>query len=357
MANRQSPIQKSEIRNTVGGIMPFSIASPAFKEKEEYKWRGITRKDIPEIWGLFQTVNEADNNDYAETMDDMEREFDDPWSQPRLDGRIIRNLKGKLVAIARIFVNPAPTTENVAYLLCEIEPEAREQGLEQECLEWMEERATARLAQAAQAEGADVMPRVLRTGIPETSQSEILLYQENGYKHTRSFFKMERDLHQPIPENPLPPGLALRNYGEDIDQALRLAQNEAFADHWGHEPMTREDWQNFIIQSSAMRRDLTLVVMDREEVVAYSVNGIKTEENERLGIRRGWINLLGTRRKYRKHGIASALLAETMRRFKAEGMDTVGLGVDADSLTNALRLYEKLGFKAVKTRVVLEKQL
>lgn len=337
--------------------MPFSIATPTVQEKQEFRWRGMTRKDIPEMWELFQTVNETDNNDYAETVEDIDREFDDPWSQPRLDGRIIRNLKGKLVALARIFVNPTPTTENVAHLLCEIEPEAREQGLEQECLDWMEERATARLAQAAQAEGADALPRILRTGVPETSRAEIRFYEENGYKHTRSFYKMERDLHQPIPENPLPSGLTLRIYGEDIDEALRVAQNEAFADHWGSQPISREDWQNFIISSSSMRRDLTLVVMDRDEVAAFSVNGIKTEENERLGIQRGWINLLGTRRKYRKQGIASALLAETMRRFKAEGMDTVGLGVDADSLTNALELYRELGFQAVKTRVVLEKQL
>ena len=43
--------------------MPFSIATPNVQEKQEFIWRGMTRKDIPEMWGLFQSVNEADHND------------------------------------------------------------------------------------------------------------------------------------------------------------------------------------------------------------------------------------------------------------------------------------------------------
>lgn len=337
--------------------MPFSINSPTIQEKQELTWRGMARKDIPDVWNLFQSVNVTDENDYAETIDDMEREFEDPWSQPRRDARIIRTLKGKLVAFARIFVNPTPQTENVAYVLCEIAPEAREQGLEQECLDWMEERATERLAQSAQAEGASELPRVLRTSMPETARETIMLYEDNGYRHARSFFKMERDLHDPIPVKPLPPGLVLRTYSDEIGEAMRLAYNEAFADHWGQEPVTSQEWQQFVIHGSSVREDLTLVVMDGAEVVAFCLNRIKRDENERLGIQRGWISLLGTRRKFRKQGIASALIAETMRRFKAEGMDTVGLGVDAESLTKALDLYKELGFKEFKTRIVLEKHL
>jgi ribosomal protein S18 acetylase RimI-like enzyme len=46
-----------------------------------------------------------------------------------------------------------------------------------------------------------------------------------------------------------------------------------------------------------------------------------------------------------------------MRRFRAEGFDSVGLGVDAKNLTGALALYERIGFKAYKTGVVLEKRV
>lgn len=97
--------------------------------------------------------------------------------------------------------------------------------------------------------------------------------------------------------------------------------------------------------------------MDGDEVVAFSINRVKAEENERLGVKSGWIGSLGTRRKYRKQGIASGLIAESMRKFKAEGLESVGLGVDAENLTGALALYERLGFHPVKTGFILEKRV
>ena len=46
-----------------------------------------------------------------------------------------------------------------------------------------------------------------------------------------------------------------------------------------------------------------------------------------------------------------------MRRFKAEGFDYVGLGVDAENLTGALALYQRNGFYPIKTGLILEKRV
>lgn len=333
--------------------MPFSISTPTMQDKQELDWRGITREDIPDIWNLFQVVNRVDSNDNNQTIQDMEREFDDPWSNGWRDGRVIRTLKGKLAAFARIFVSPQPANENVAYLWCEVAPEARDEGLEQECLDWMEERATERLEESAQAEGAGGLPRVLRTSLPETAREAIRLYEENGFRHTRSFFKMERNLRDPFPTLYLPEGLTLRTYDTDIDEPLRQAFNEAFDDHWGNQPVPPEEWHPFVMDASGIRRDLTLVLMQGEQVVAFCINRVHPPihpDPRTLG----WIRAVGTRRKWRKQGIASALVVESMRRFYAEGFDRVGLGVDTENLTGALALYERLGFKPFKTSVILE---
>jgi len=337
--------------------MPFSIVTPSIEEKQEFKWRGMSRADLPEIWKLMQVVNRVDENDYTETIDDLDREFDDPWSNPLKDGRIIRGVKNKLAAFARIFVNPEPDKENVAYVMCEVAPEARGQGLEEECMDWMQERATECLAQAAQAEGAGDLRRVIRVSFPETDTNSIARYNANGYEHARSFFKMNRDLRESIPDNPLPDGLTLQVYSEELDESLRHAFNESFGDHWGHQEVTEAEWHPFVMDISDVRRDLTLIAMDGREIAAFCINRVKANENERLSIKRGWIGSVGTRRNWRKRGIASALIAESMRRFRAEGFDAVGLGVDAENLTGALALYERLGFKPTKTRLVLEKKV
>lgn len=337
--------------------MPFSAPSPMLDEKQEYTWRGITRQDLRDIWNLFQIVNRHDDNDYTESVEDLENQFDDPWSNSLTDGRIIRTVRGKLAGFARLFVNPEPDNENVAFIACECDPSERAGDLESECVSWLEERATERLAETAQAEAASALPRVIRTHVNESETRKLALYNAHGFEHVRSFFKMERDLSEPIPANPLPDGLVFRTYSEELDEKMRDALNEAFRDHWGHQDVSAAEWHPFVMDVSDVRKDLTLVVMDGDEVVALSINRVKQAENERLGIKRGWIGSLGTRRKYRKKGIASAMLAESMRRFKAEGFDSVGLGVDAENLTGALALYERSGFYPVRTGLILEKRV
>ncbi len=46
-------------------------------------------------------------------------------------------------------------------------------------------------------------------------------------------------------------------------------------------------------------------------------------------------------------GLGLALLQHTFRAYYQQGKDKVALGVDAESLTGATRLYEKAGMKVV----------
>ena len=59
-----------------------------------------------------------------------------------------------------------------------------------------------------------------------------------------------------------------------------------------------------------------------------------------------WINTVGTRRAWRGKGVASWLMAESLRRIAAadDGFERAILGVDAENPTGALRVYRRLGF-------------
>ena len=52
---------------------------------------------------------------------------------------------------------------------------------------------------------------------------------------------------------------------------------------------------------------------------------------------------------WRRHGLGAALLAEDMRRFRAEGCVAVSLAVNVNNPT-AARLYTRLGFEVVGRR-------
>ncbi len=337
--------------------MPFSILTPAIQEKQDLVWKGLARQDLDEVWNLFQEANRTQDADITDTLQDLERQYDDPWSNPITDSRIVRTIRGKLVAFARIFVNPEPENENVAHLWCTVSPDAADTNLQQECLDWMQERATECLAEAAKADEASALPHILRTDFAETDTQSIALFRANGFEQVRTFFKMERDLSEPIAEAPLPNGLTFRTYSPELDEAMLAAFNESFSDHWGHETVTPNDWHQFIIDYSDVRKDLTLAVMDGDEVVALCINRVKNAGNEDPDTRLGWISSVGTKRAYRKRGIASALIAESMRRFRAEGIRYAGLGVDSENPSGALGLYERLGYYPIKTRVMLEKRI
>lgn len=340
--------------------MPFSIPSPALEIDSErarwFTWRGLTPGDLADIWQLFQDANRADDGDHNETLLDLEREFRAPSFDPATDARVIRNASGSLVAFARVLVPAVRKRENLALLEIEMDPDARDHRLEEEILQWAERNAAPRLAQTGQAAYEREMG-VLRTGMPANQRERIALYEEHGFRNVRSFNKMQRDLHDMMPDARLPGGLFLREYDPALDEQVCQAYNEAFDDHWGFSGITLSDWQSHVMGVATVRRDLSLVVFEGDEIAAFCINCERAAENQRLGIRRGWTTRLGTRRAWRKRGIAGFLLVESMRRFLKEGFDYAGLGVDANNLTNALALYKGLGYQPYKTRYVLEKQL
>ena len=56
-------------------------------------------------------------------------------------------------------------------------------------------------------------------------------------------------------------------------------------------------------------------------------------------------------------GLATALLRHSFRDFKDRGATRVGLGVDGENTTGAVRLYESVGMRQVRRNDTYEKNL
>jgi ribosomal protein S18 acetylase RimI-like enzyme len=63
------------------------------------------------------------------------------------------------------------------------------------------------------------------------------------------------------------------------------------------------------------------------------------------------------RRPWRRRGLARALLTRSLKMFQDMGMEEAALGVDTENLSGALRLYESVGFRAVKRQTIYRKAL
>ena len=62
----------------------------------------------------------------------------------------------------------------------------------------------------------------------------------------------------------------------------------------------------------------------------------------------GWVQGLAVRRPWRRRGLGLALLLHSFRELRARGREHVGLGVDGENTTGAVRLYERAGMHVAR---------
>jgi ribosomal protein S18 acetylase RimI-like enzyme len=191
----------------------------------------------------------------------------------------------------------------------------------------------------------------------ETDRARSELFAAEGFTPIRYYLEMRRPLADPVPEPALPPGLVLVPYDPARDEAVRLAHNEAFRDHWGSSPIDAETWRAWVTGHHDFRADRSLLVLDGDEVAGYALNSLHPLEWDALGFREGWTHQLGVRRRWRGRGVARALLAATMRGFAEEGLDFATLDVDAENPTGALALYRGVGYRRDRCRIAWARAL
>jgi len=199
-------------------------------------------------------------------------------------------------------------------------------------------------------------PRVVGSWSMDRQVGREALMRQNGFDQARWFFDMTRDLSEPIPEVPLPDGLEIRPVTMDDIRQIWKADVEAFKDHWGGFDDSDEHLQSWI-ESPTFDPTLWVIAWDGDEVAAGNVNAIHPEENAALGLQRGWLHSVFTRRPWRKRGLANALIARSLVLIRERGMDFAVLGVDADNPTGALGLYERNGFKVSERSTAWRKSL
>jgi mycothiol synthase len=109
--------------------------------------------------------------------------------------------------------------------------------------------------------------------------------------------------------------------------------------------------------AGAFRPAFSFLAYDHGEPIGFVISHEYDAYAEATGIRDLFIAILGTRRAGRKRGIGSALLLRALAQARAAGFTSGSLVVDADSLTGALGLYERVGFTVEHTSITQSKPL
>jgi ribosomal protein S18 acetylase RimI-like enzyme len=99
------------------------------------------------------------------------------------------------------------------------------------------------------------------------------------------------------------------------------------------------------------------VAWDGDEVAGMILNFIDRDENEKHGRLWGYTEEICVRRPWRRRGLASSLIAHSLRVIKERGMEAAALFVDAENLSGALGLYERMGYQTIRRAVSFRKPL
>ena len=178
-------------------------------------------------------------------------------------------------------------------------------------------------------------------------------YEAAGWRPIRHSFQMRIDLGDDVPEPSWPEGLAPRNLRPGEEERVYEAQMDAFADHWDFHRAPFEEWRSFTLDDPRFDPTLWWLIVDGDELAAISLNFWHFSGDPQFG----WIGILGVRPPWRRRGLATALLRHSFRDFAGRGATRVGLGVDGENTTGAVRLYERAGMQVARRNDTYEKVL
>jgi mycothiol synthase len=239
------------------------------------------------------------------------------------------------------------------YVLAEVHPAHQGLGIGASLAGWAEARG--RRLTAIAPDDARVVLRQFKMSADEAAAG---LLKTQGYTVARHNLRMAIDFDGPPPRPAVPAGLTIRPFirGQE-ERELLLAIREEFRDHWGHVEQPWDDdyreWLHFMDTSPTYDPSLFFVAVDGDEIAGTAFGQTAWAEDPEAG----WIYALGVRRPWRRRGVALALLQQCFVAFYERGKRRAKLGVDAQSLTGATRLYAKAGMHVERQFDIYEKKL
>jgi mycothiol synthase len=206
-------------------------------------------------------------------------------------------------------------------------------------LDWVEGRARERAGE------------VLRFHAASVDQPTKRLFDARGLRVIRHFYRMRIELDTEPAEPQWPEGLSVRTATSDDTELVYEAHQDSFQDHWEHVRMPFPEWEHWLMREG-YDPSLWFLAEDAGEIVGIS---LCREQDGEKGV--GWVSALGVHKSRRQRGLGRALLLHSFHEFRRRGFYAAALGVDADSLTGANRLYESAGMRVIRQSDVYEQKL
>ena len=320
---------------------------------EGFTARGATENDLQPAMQLFNRWSRSVvGRDELTDLEALRNDLKSPGFDMEQDMRVVFAPDGQLAGYIEAWTTAKPPVH--PWIWGRVDPDYEDRGIGTWLMQWAEQRALQALPN---------VPAELRfaprAGTHREAEKPKKLLEDMGYQYIRSSYEMLIEMDAPVPDAIFPEGITLRTYNPQTDaEAVYRAQTDSFRDHFGFVDQPFEDglkrfkhyWEDETSDPSLM-----FLAVDGPSGEVAGINLCRPNSFD--DAHAGWVGTLGVRRQWRKRGIGLALLRHSFNEFFRRGKRKVGLGVDAQNLTGALRLYEGAGMHVHQAFDQYEKEL
>jgi len=303
--------------------------------------RQPTLDDIQAVTGLINAAEIAEYGRGTMTEEIVRTSWEDPDMNLAQDALLIAADEGRVVATADM----EHRQHARIYCSATVHPDFCKRGLGSYLVGWLDRQARRHIALAE----PDVRVYLLNW-VSSINQPAKRIVEQADYTHIRSHWHMEIDMTEYPAASQWPEGISLRPFvtGQD-ERIVYELDEEAFNDHWGHMPTSFERWKRWSVSRPSFDPALWFLAFDGDTLVGISLCRYENED--------GWVGALAVRHPYRHLGLGMTLLRHSFGEFYQRGTRKVGLGVDAQNLTGATRLYQRAGMHIARQADFYEKEL
>ena len=289
-------------------------------------------------------TSQADGLEIVRTLESIQRDYAALRDSDPAQDVVVAESGGELVAYARSMQWTVADGRMVLGQLGFVPPQWRRRGIGKALLAWLEQRQRE---VAARHPGATGYTHHAYTWETEADREHLL--RKTDYVPARRFLFMVRPHLRDIPDFSLPAGIEVRPVLPEQHRLIWDAHIEALRGIWGFTPPTPADYEAWLRQPSFQPR-LWQIAWDTDtgEVAGQVKPFIDAEQNRVYGRLRGFTEFISVGERWRRRGIARALVALALRAQRDAGMMESALGVDSENTDRAAEIYEACGFRTVR---------
>lgn len=307
--------------------------------------------DFPLMAAVANASFAADGIQLLRRAEDLRRDYAAMarWDPSR--DIVMAEIDGELAGYARTWDWMTADGTLVQGQIAFVHPALRRRGVGSALMRWLE----ARQRDVAREHGG-ATEWLHQAIVAETEHDRARLLHRWSYQAVRHLLEMERRTLDDLPDFPLPPGFEVRPVLEEHLRAIHEAHARAVQGVWGY-PAPRDGDFEAWMQLRSFQPHLWQVAwhVASNEVAGQVKPWIDAEQNEMLGRRRGYTEFISVDPRWRRRGLARALVVHALQAQKQAGMLESALGVDGQSEFGTTHLYEDCGFAIVKRNILYRK--